>query len=610
MTKETEFRAYAWIDARLKAQAWDTRNPNKTTAGQVWNQHEASADPEIKKALANQKPESICRVSPTDLWIIEAKQGLPAMAKAVEEAKGYCEDINAGSQIVSARIATGVAGEEANGYVASSWLLVNGEWHEVFEGDEPCRRLLTQKECRRLLHRGNAQIVPAHLTVNEAVRLSGRINTILHSSKIEKERRALIVSFLILALHQDQTLKYGSSAKVFLDDINSRASWPFLEMGRQSMWESIKISYSEEDLTAKAKGLSEVLEILKEAEVSSLAQEQDILGNFFESFLKYGNTSKELGIVLTPRHICKLAADCVGITSEDVVLDIAAGTGGFLVAAYNRIKAQKTISVARDFAKNNIYGCEDSGSVAALAFINMYLRGDGKHNLKADSCFNWDLQIAHDKPAFVTRAIGPNDAPGATKVLMNPPFSLKTNVQSETDFIDHGLRQLEPNGVLFAIVPSSVFYDRSTRDWRTALLNRHSLLSVVAFPKDLFYPVATETVGVFIKGWVPHPAGSDVLWTRVADDGFEKKKRFRVEKWKGASAAALGPVSKALQSWIVNGVQVAEQRGVLEFLPLIGDEFVPHVHLGPAAMTDAELSANSLSVIRNMLVESWGRPNE
>lgn len=610
MTKETEFRAYPWIEARLKALGWDTRNPNRTVSGQVWNQHEASADPVIRRALGNQKPESICRVSATELWVIEAKQGRAALEKAADEAKGYCEDLNAGSTPVPARLATGIAGEEAHGYHASSWLLVDGAWHEVFEGDEPCRRLLSRAECARLLHRGNAQVVPAHLTVNEAVRLASRINAILHAAKIEKERRALIVAFLILALHQDPALRFGASARVFLDDINARASRPFSDMGRQAMWDAIRISYSEEDLTAKANGLSEVLEILKEAEISSLAQEQDILGNFFESFLKYGNTSKELGIVLTPRHICKLAADSVGVASDDVVMDIAAGTGGFLVAAYNRVKSQKTIAAARRFASGNIFGCEDSGAVAALAFINMYLRGDGRHNLKADSCFNWDLAETATGAAFVARTAGGLAEPAATKVLMNPPFSLKTSVQSEPDFIDHGLRQLQRNGVLFAIVPSSVFYDRATRGWRSVLLAQHTLMAVVAFPADLFYPVATETVGVFVKAGSPHPADADVLWARIADDGFDKKKRFRVEKRKGSSAAAMAPFAKALQAWIVNDHRVAPQPGVIEFAPIDGDELIPHVHLGAAAISEATLAQGSLAVIRNMLVESWGRPSD
>ena len=32
---------------------------------------------------------------------------------------------------------------------------------------------------------------------------------------------------------------------------------------------------------------------------------KDVLGKFYEVFLKYGNGAKEIGIVLTPRHITR-----------------------------------------------------------------------------------------------------------------------------------------------------------------------------------------------------------------------------------------------------------------------------------------------------------------
>jgi type I restriction-modification system DNA methylase subunit len=296
------------------------------------------------------------------------------------------------------------------------------------------------------------------------------------------------------------------------------------------------------------------------------------------------------------------------VTENDVVLDIAAGTGGFLVAAYNRVKSQKTIGDARKFAGQNLYGCEDSGPVAALAFINMYLRGGGKHNLKSDSCFNWDLKSGSGGPVFVARKASANAAPAATKVLMNPPFALKTDVKQETKFLDHALRQLKPKGLLFAIVPASVFYDRSTKAWRRTLLKRHRLLAVVSFPANLFYPVATETLGVFLQAGAAHDEDDDVLWARIADDGFHKKRKFRVEKRKGASSAAMRPFMLAVQNWIFRRTPAADNPGILEFKPLKGDEFLPHVHLGTAALSTRDLESGALRVVRNMLVESWGRP--
>ena len=62
---------------------------------------------------------------------------------------------------------------------------------------------------------------------------------------------------------------------------------------------------------------------------SAMNSSTDVLGQFYEVFLKYGNGAKEIGIVLTPRHITRFAVKAVGVSSDDIVLDPACGTGGF-----------------------------------------------------------------------------------------------------------------------------------------------------------------------------------------------------------------------------------------------------------------------------------------
>ena len=93
----------------------------------------------------------------------------------------------------------------------------------------------------------------------------------------------------------------------------------FRDSGRSELWELIKIRPSNETLEGQARALSNIISYLKEADILHVAQSADVLGPFFESFLRYGNTSKELGIVLTPRHICWLAAEALEIKDSDVI---------------------------------------------------------------------------------------------------------------------------------------------------------------------------------------------------------------------------------------------------------------------------------------------------
>ena len=42
---------------------------------------------------------------------------------------------------------------------------------------------------------------------------------------------------------------------------------------------------------------------------------------FFETFLRYGNDAKELGIVFTPRHIVNFMIELIDVNPNDTVYD-------------------------------------------------------------------------------------------------------------------------------------------------------------------------------------------------------------------------------------------------------------------------------------------------
>lgn len=60
-------------------------------------------------------------------------------------------------------------------------------------------------------------------------------------------------------------------------------------------------------------------------------------------------------------------------------------------------------------------------------------------------------------------------------------------------------------------------------------MKSNTLLSVVTFPDDLFYPVGVHTLGVFIKKGAAHKKDQKVVWLRGLNDGRWKKKGKRLE---------------------------------------------------------------------------------
>jgi type I restriction-modification system DNA methylase subunit len=116
-----------------------------------------------------------------------------------------------------------------------------------------------------------------------------------------------------------------------------------------------------------------------------------------------------------------------------------------------------------------------------------------------------------------------------TKVLMNPPFALKVEPEQEHKFVKYALDEMDDGGLLFAVLPVSTMVESEAYLWRKDLVDNNTLLSVVTFPSELFYPIGQNTVGLFVrKGRTQRAQPYNVLWCRATTDGFLKKKGKRL----------------------------------------------------------------------------------
>ena len=70
----------------------------------------------------------------------------------------------------------------------------------------------------------------------------------------------------------------------------------------------------------------------------STSADADTKGDLFEHVLKQIKQAGELGQFRTPRHIIRAIVEIIDPKIGETVYDPAAGTAGFLVAAYNHIR--------------------------------------------------------------------------------------------------------------------------------------------------------------------------------------------------------------------------------------------------------------------------------
>ena len=245
----------------------------------------------------------------------------------------------------------------------------------------------------------------------------------------------------------------------------------------------------------------------------------DIIGQFYGEFLKYtGGDKKALGIVLTPRHVTELFALIANVNKKSTVVDICAGTGGFLISAMSEMmRGAHTEEERHRIKSEGLIGVEQQPNMFALAASNMILRGDGKANLFQGSCFDSAIASAVKEKA---PDVG----------MLNPPFSQGDADLHELRFIQQMLSLLKEGGTGVAIVPMSCAI--SPHKIREELLREHTLEAVMSMPSDLFYPVGVVCCIMVFTAHKPHAESGRKTWFGYwKDDGFVKTKhRGRIDQ--------------------------------------------------------------------------------
>lgn len=244
----------------------------------------------------------------------------------------------------------------------------------------------------------------------------------------------------------------------------------------------------------------------------SVYHDFDVVGQFYGEFLKYtGGDKKALGIVLTPRHITELFALLANVNKDSKVLDICAGTGGFLISAMHRMFKSATTDAERNkIRKEGLIGVEQQPNMFALAASNMILRGDGKANLYQGSCFD----------DAITAAIKNH---GCDVAMINPPYSQSDSDLHELRFIKHMLDCLKVGGTGIAIVPMGCALNSDVL--RAEILKEHTLEAVMSMSEQLFYPVGTVTCIMVFTAHKPHVTENRKTWFGYwKNDGFVKTK--------------------------------------------------------------------------------------
>lgn len=573
--QNSEVDAYSYIKEQLEILGWNIRNPARVSDGEVYKQNEGLSNLDIKDCLDRDMPEAIVKLNEFEFWVIESKRNKKDIDKALSEAKNqYSKKINT-SKKIKCSIISGVAGNDIDGFTVVNQYLKNSKWQTI---------LFNGKTKDTLLSKEQANYVIKNKTVNykdfpdfpEEKYLSSaeEINGILHNAGVNKNKRARFIAGLILSLSTNEEIDLRiTNTELLVKNINNLVEQKLKEVEKHNFYPFINLEVppSRENHLKYRLAIIHVLKELQTLDIkNAMASGNDVLGKFYEKFLKYGNGAKEIGIVLTPRHLTEFAVEVLNVKHNDYVLDPCCGTGGFLVSSFDYVRKNSSQNQIEKFKNYNLFGIEQDDEVVALALVNMIFRGDGRNNMNEGNCFQKKIRKTQ-RNGFETgiclkQKEEHSESRIVTKVLMNPPFALKKSDERESSFINFALAQIEDGGMLFVIVPISVMIESAGKTWRNQLLQKNSLLSVITLPEELFYPIGVHTVGVFIKKGIPHNFKEQkVYFAKANTDGLTKRKGVRITS--DDESNKLQAIKEELKTFIIN--QNVQFSNIPEFKQII-----------------------------------------
>ena len=296
--------------------------------------------------------------------------------------------------------------------------------------------------------------------------------------------------------------------------------------------------------------LSQVIKLIDNLRLDE--QDADTKGDLFEHVLRQIKQAGELGQFRTPRHVIRAIVRMIDPKIGETVYDPAAGTAGFLVAAYEHIRLAnssengvETVELDgkplargqgdrltdrqwRTLQTKTFHGNDVDPKMVNLATMNLTLRNLPDVRIRRRNVLTTTL----DRSDKAERGL-PLD--GFDVVLANPPFSGKvdrdriveevkvgTSGATELLFLKYMLDAMKPGkGRTGVIVPEGVLFGSTGahKELRRQLIENNTVDAVLSLPGGVFQPYSgvKTSVLLFRSGGTTER----VLFLHVDADGYK-----------------------------------------------------------------------------------------
>ena len=248
--------------------------------------------------------------------------------------------------------------------------------------------------------------------------------------------------------------------------------------------------------------LSDVISRINEVQWFDLST--DVKGSLYESILQKNGQDKKSGAgqYFTPRPLIQAMVDVTDPRVGELVWDPACGTGGFLMVAYDHMRAQtKQAAKLMKLKEQGLRGQDITPLVVTLGSMNMYLHGIAAS--KSPITLGDSLKSLPDTLADVVLANPPfGDRPAGTIEINREDFVTDTN-NNQLNFLQHIMSLTKTGGRAAVVLPDNVLFVKEGAPIREHLLKNFNLHTILRLPSGIFYAQGVQTNVLFFKKGEP-----------------------------------------------------------------------------------------------------------
>ena len=230
----------------------------------------------------------------------------------------------------------------------------------------------------------------------------------------------------------------------------------------------------------------------------------DVKGDIYEGLLEKNaqDVKSGAGQYFTPRPLIKAMVDVMQPQPGQTICDPAAGTGGFLLAAYDYVGSYNTLD--RDqwhhLSNEALRGWEIVDNAARLCVMNLYLHGIGvdgdrspirvDDSLAADPGERFHMVLTNPpfgKKSSVTYVTGEGEIRRESQTVVRDDFWTSTS-NKQLNFVQHVKTLLRIHGKAAIVVPDNVLFEGGAGETvRRKLLHECDVHTLLRLPTGVFY---------------------------------------------------------------------------------------------------------------------------